>query len=74
MCWVGFRPVRKTFTNKREREREREVYFSDIKCYKVYSDGTTWNTQKFTRIDLDGYLEFAFLCIIIQKFLHVDYS
>ena len=57
-----------------EREREREVYFSDIKCYKVYSDGTTWNTQKFTRIDLDGYLEFAFLCIIIQKFLHVDYS
>ena len=30
------------------REREREVYFSDIAYTKVYSDSTSLYTQKFT--------------------------
>ena len=40
---------------------------NDIACIKIYSDGTTWNTQKFTRN-----ITMLFLCVSMLVFSDMD--
>ena len=55
-----------------EREREREMYFSDIVCKEIYSDGTTRYTQKVTRYWVSYKLTSLLVgYLFIQQFLHV---
>ena len=72
-------PCHKYDQNEREREREREVYFSDIACYKVYSDGTTYNTQKFTtifrhQIEHVGYMCMRFIYLFLADSVDSAYK
>ena len=47
----------------REREREREVYCSDIVYKQIHSSGTTVDTQKFTFTENCSYFLLVFMDI-----------